>query len=111
MKRNALRFRPALSSTLKYAPNEQAARKCREVMALYHQTFGPMTIPDRMKSIAVRLMAIRESRRLKKEGTVMRQPPTRRITYPDRTLGFVPKSSLVAIAPVVREPELEATPQ
>lgn len=55
MKRNALRFRPALSSTLKYAPNARAAKKCREVMALYHQAFGPMTILERMKSTAVRV--------------------------------------------------------
>jgi radical SAM superfamily enzyme YgiQ (UPF0313 family) len=111
IKRNALRFRPALSSTLKYAPNAQAAKKCRTVMALYHQAFGPMTILERMKSVAVRLLAIRESRRMKKEGTVMRQPPTSRITYPDRTLRFVRKDSPVAIATVAKGPELETTAQ
>ena len=45
MKRNTLRFRPALSSALKYAPNAAAAEKCRRVMALYDQAFGPMTHP------------------------------------------------------------------
>ncbi len=75
VRRNALRIRPVLSSTQKYAPNDQAAEKCSKVMALYDEAFGPMTIPDRVKSAAVRLLAIRESRRAKKEGTIMRQPP------------------------------------
>jgi hypothetical protein len=68
-----------------------------------------MTILDRMKSIAVRLLAIRESRRLKKDGTVMRQPPTSRITYPDRTLELIRKDSPVMITSGIKEPELEAT--
>ena len=111
MRRNALRFRPALSSTLKYAPNAQAAEKCRKVMALYRETFGPMTILERMKSTAVRLLAIRESRRMKKEGTIMRQPPTKRITYPDRKLKFVTDDCAAVAAPIAKQPEMEATAQ
>jgi hypothetical protein len=84
VKRNALRFRPALGSTLRYAPNAKAAEKCREAMALFHECFGPMIFSERMKSLAVRLLAAREIRRMKKEGVIMRQPPTNRITYPDR---------------------------
>ena len=109
MKRNALRFRPALRSMLKYAPNAQAAEKCHEVMALYHKAFGPMTIPDRVKSAAVRFLAIRESLRMKKEGTIMRQPPTNRIVFPDRTLSVVRKTCTADIAPMAQEPEMEAT--
>jgi radical SAM superfamily enzyme YgiQ (UPF0313 family) len=108
VKQNALLFRPALSSTLKYAPNAQAAEKCRKVMALYDETFGPMTVPDRLKSAAVRLLAIRESRRLKREGTILRQPPTNRIAYPDRTLSFAKKGCTAEIAPT-SQPEMEAT--
>jgi hypothetical protein len=107
MKQNALRFRPVLRSTLAYAPNAQAAEKCRKVMALYHQAFGPMTILERMKSTVVRLLAIRESRRMKKEGTIMRQPPTNRISYPDRTLNPAKAASIVETAPA--QPEMEAT--
>lgn len=107
MKRNALRFRPALSSTMRYAPNARAAEKCREVMALYDKAFGPMTIPDRVKSAAVRLLAIRESRRMKKEGTIMRQPPTSRVLYPDRTLSSAKKADTTEIASIAKQPEME----
>jgi hypothetical protein len=107
MKRNALRFRPALSSMLKYAPNAQAAVKCRKVMALYNEAFGPMTIPERLKSIAVGFFAIRESRRMKKEGRIMRQPPTNRIIYPDRTVSLAEKASTAVISTVVKKPEME----
>jgi hypothetical protein len=108
MKRNALRFRPALSSMLKYAPNAQAAAKCRKVMVLYDQAFGPMTISDRVKSAAVRLLAIRESLRMKKEGTVMRQPPTSRVLYPDRTLSPAEEAQTTDIAPISKRAEMEA---
>jgi len=109
MKRNALRFRPALSSTLKYAPNREAAEKCRNLMALYKDAFGPMTISDRVKSAAVRLLAIRESRRMNKEGTILRQPPTNRITYPDRILNFAQETSKAEIAQLAKQTKIEAT--
>jgi radical SAM superfamily enzyme YgiQ (UPF0313 family) len=108
MKRNALRFRPALRSTLKYAPNAQAAEKCRKVMALYDEAFGPMTIMERFQSAMVRLLAIRESRRMKKAGPVMRQPPTNRIAYPDRSLKIATQESPLAIAPIPKQSEMEA---
>ncbi len=109
VKRNALRIRPVLGSTLKYAPNARAAERCRQVMALYDEAFGPMTIPDRVRSAAVRLLAIRESRRMKREGTIMRQPPTNRIVYPDRTLSPARKGCTAGIAPIAKQPEMEAT--
>jgi hypothetical protein len=109
MKRNALRFRPALSIMQKYAPNAQAVEKCRQVMAIYHEAFGPMTFLERAKSFAVRLLAIRESRRIRKEGTVMRQPPTNRITYPDRVLKPAVEECPATIAPIVKQAETEAT--
>ena len=108
MKRNALRFRPALSTTLKYAPNAQAAEKCRKVMALYHDAFGPMAFPERAKSFAVRLLAVREGLRMRKEGVVMRQPPTNRITYRDKTVKLGRGDCAVAIPPIVRQSEMEA---
>ncbi len=108
MKRNALRFRPALSSTLKYAPNAAAADKCRAAIVLYDETFGPMTILDRVKSAAVRLLAIRESHRMRKEGTVMRQPPTNRIIYPDRTLDHAREACAAEIAPLAKQAGMEA---
>lgn len=108
MRKNALRFRPALSSTLKYAPNSQAADKCRAVMAIYHAAFGPMAFVDRAKSVAVRLLAMRESRRMRKEGTVMRQPATNRVSYPSRPLKSAPEEGL-AITPIVGQTEMEAT--
>jgi hypothetical protein len=111
MKSNALRFRPALSSTLKYAPNAMAAEKCREVMRLYSETFGPMTFSDRMKSLIVRLLSIRESRRIKNEGTVMRQPPTNRIAYPDRSIEAPAEDYLKNRASISNQPEMETVAQ
>jgi hypothetical protein len=111
MKRNALRFRPALSSTLKYAPNAMAAEKCREVMRLYNETYGPMTFSDRMKSLIVRLLSIRESRRIKNEGTVMRQPPTNRIAYPDRSIEAPAEDYLKNRASISNQPEMETVAQ
>jgi hypothetical protein len=85
LRRTALRFRPMLKATLKYAPNEKSAVKCREVMELYRKAFGAMTMAERIRSVVVRILASREQRRIKKEGVIMRQPPMYRVTYPDRT--------------------------
>jgi len=85
MRRYALSFRPMLKTTLKYVPNEKSAVNCREVIDLYQRTFGPMTLATRIRSIFVRVLASREQRRINKEGVIMRQPPTYRITYPDRS--------------------------
>ena len=111
MRRNAIRFRPVLSSTLKYSPNAEAAEKCRKVMALYNETFGPMTLMDRLKSIAVRLFAIRENRRLLREGTVLRQPPTNRVAYPDRSDECASEDYLKNPATLPRQPEMETVAQ
>lgn len=47
---------------------------------------------------------------MKEEGTIMRQPPTNRITYPDRTLNCVYEESPGgATAPIFEEPDMEAT--
>jgi hypothetical protein len=111
MKRNALRFRPVLSTTLKYAPNAQAAEKCRQTMDLYQEAFGPMTLLDRAKSIAVRLFAIRESQRIRKEGSVLRQPPTNRATYPDRKIKCATERSSLTGATIAKQPEIEVSMQ
>jgi hypothetical protein len=57
----------------------------------------------------VRLLAIRENRRMKKEGTIMRQPPTNRVIYPDRTLSLAKKACTAEIASIARQPEVEVT--
>ncbi|MDI9612146.1 MAG: radical SAM protein [Acidobacteriota bacterium] len=95
VKKTALMFRPALGAMMRYAPNARAEAKCRKVMAMYREAFGPMSLTDRLKAMAVRVFALRESRRIRKEGVVMRQPPTRRVTYPER--------KAVARCPVQRE--------
>ena len=111
MKRNALRFRPILSSTLKYTANAQAAEKCRKVMALFNEAFGPMTLAERIKSITVRLLAVRENRRMKKEGIIMRQPPTNRTTYPDRSVKASDEDYLLTKSAITSHPEMEAVGQ
>ena len=87
MRRTALQFRPILGVMLKYAPNVKAIKECRKVMALYIKVFGTMTLTERMKSGAVQLLAIRERHIMRRDGgTIMRQPPTNRVSYPDRRL-------------------------
>jgi radical SAM superfamily enzyme YgiQ (UPF0313 family) len=111
MRRNALRFRPILSTTLKYAADGQAAEKCRKVMALYNEAFGPMTFSERIKSLTVRLLAVRENRRMKKEGVIMRQPPTNRTSYPDRSATSAGEDYLPAKPVIASSPEMEAVGQ
>ncbi len=108
IRKNALRFRPALSSMLHYAPTPQAAEKCRTVIKLYEKTFGPMTLAERLKSAAVRVLAVAESLRIKKNGVVMRQPPTNRVVYPDRKLEIQTDECLLNIAKPAEQLEMEA---
>jgi radical SAM superfamily enzyme YgiQ (UPF0313 family) len=84
MRINALKFRPALSTMMKYAPNEKAVEKCKMVKDLFQKAFGPMTMIDRLKSVAVGILAILENRKIKKYGNYMRQPATNRVLYPER---------------------------
>lgn len=111
IRRNALKFRPALGSTLRYAPNEKAAEKCREVIELYKETFGPMTISERVKSLTVRLLAAKEHRKMKRDGVIMRQPPTNRVAYPDRSAEFPIEEYQPAAIDISDDPELEAVGQ
>jgi hypothetical protein len=78
-------------------------------MALYNSAFGPMTFLERAKSLGVRLLAMRENRRIREEGMVMRQPPTSRTTYADRSLKPAREGCPVAIAAIGKPPEMEAS--
>jgi radical SAM superfamily enzyme YgiQ (UPF0313 family) len=112
MRKNALRFRPALKCTLKYSPNAKAAEKCRKVMEMYNQAFGGIALSDWLKSVTVRFFAVRESRRMAREGTIMRQPPTNRVAYPDRTDTCPSEGYLKNRAAVVSaQPEMETASQ
>jgi hypothetical protein len=81
----ALKFRPALTTMLKYAPNERAAIKTRETIELYDRAFGKPGLTDRARSLFVRGAAHLENRRFQKHGRVMRQPKLIRLEYPDRS--------------------------
>jgi hypothetical protein len=109
IRKNALRFRPALSSMLHYAPSAQAAEKCRSVIRMYEKTFGSMPFMERLKSAAVRAMAVLEHHRIKRQGIVMRQPPTNRIIYPDRMLEMPANEYSSTIVESANQLELEAT--
>ena len=85
LRQNALKFRPALATMLKYAPNEMAASKTRQTIGIYDQAFGNPGLFDRARSLFVRGAAFLESRRVQKHGRVMRQPKLIRIEYPDRS--------------------------
>jgi hypothetical protein len=80
-------------------------------MELFNAAFGPMTFSERMKSLAVRVLALRESYRMKKEGVIMRQPPTNRVTYPDRSATSPNEDYLPGDACISSRPEFEAVGQ
>jgi hypothetical protein len=84
LRQNALKFRPALTTMLRYAPNAKAATKTRQTMELYDQAFGKSGLTDRARSLFVRGAAYLENRRIEKHGRVMRQPKLIRVEYPDR---------------------------
>ena len=81
---NALRFRPILSTALKYAPNEKAAEKCRMIMNLYDKVFGKLTIKEMALEVVVKTFAILENKKYKRNGSIMRQPKMKRAEFPDR---------------------------
>jgi hypothetical protein len=95
LRKNAIRYRPILSSTLKYAPNEKSAEKSRRVIELFDEVFGRFTIGDRIKEKMVQACAVVENLRLKRgNGVLNRQPKVYRTTYPDRTNGFHRRAEL-----------------
>jgi hypothetical protein len=85
LRQNALKFRPALRTMLRYAPNEMAANKTRQTIELYDQTLGKPGLIDRARSSFVRGAAYLEDRRIQKHGRVMRQPELIRTEYPQRS--------------------------
>jgi radical SAM superfamily enzyme YgiQ (UPF0313 family) len=102
MKRNALKFRPILHSTLKYAPNAAAREKCRMVIDEIDATFGPSSLKDHLLDRFVRVCAYYENRRYKKDGLVMRQPSRICKKYPQKMKGVpiaVPEVAKVAEEP------------
>ena len=87
MKKNALKFRPALRSMVEYAPNAQAAETGRNIIREYERTFGPMTFKERIVEQVVRGSAFLEQRRFKRDGVIMRQPAHIRKVYAQRSPG------------------------
>ncbi len=86
MKRSALKFRPILSSAVKYAPNEESAEKGRMVIRLLEEVFGRPSVGDKAMETLVKACAVVESWRLKRgNGVLTRQPKMYRRTYPDRS--------------------------
>ncbi|MBN1696443.1 MAG: hypothetical protein JW881_02910 [Spirochaetales bacterium] len=84
LRKNALRFRPVLYTAMKYCPNKKSEEKIRAVIELYDTTFGPPSPIDRILDIIVRISAIFEQYRFRKNGVVMRQPPFLRTVYNHR---------------------------
>ena len=82
---SAVEFRPIFNAAIKYAPNQKMAEKARMVKELFDKAFGPPTIGERVFTSLVSILAVIEKFRAGKSGSVMRQPFTNRVTYPDRT--------------------------
>ncbi|MBN2040171.1 MAG: radical SAM protein [Spirochaetes bacterium] len=85
MKKSAMKFRPALKTMIKYSPNKEAAEKGHMIIDLFNQTFGPVSIKDRIMDFIVQSTAIVENLRFKINGVIMRQPPVIRTVYKDRS--------------------------
>jgi len=85
MRANALKFRPALKTMVKYSPNKESAQKGRMVIELFNNTFGPATLKERIMSSIVSVTAFSEYFRSKTFGDIMRQPPVLRTIYQDRS--------------------------
>jgi len=85
LRQNALKFRPALATMLRYAPNQMAANKTAKTIELYDEAFGKTGLLDQGRSLLVRGAAYLENRRVKKHGRVMRQPKLIRREYPGRS--------------------------
>ena len=96
LRRNALKFRPAMSAMLRYAPNEASAEKCRRLIREYQETFGPLSWKDKALSFFVRGTAWLENKRIQKHGAVMRQPPKIKTVYPEREQVSVFKPEFIA---------------
>ncbi len=103
MRKSAFKYRPVLRTTMKYAPNEASAARSRMVIKLYDETFGAPSLLDRLMDLAVRIRASLENRLFMKNGVIMRQPRTLRVTYKERlteeliTAGFAYKGLKQAI--------------
>jgi hypothetical protein len=86
IRKNALKFRPVLESMLKYSPNESSREKCGRVIQAYEETLGPMTIKEKALNLFVKGTSWLENLRYRKNGVVMRQPPSLRKVYPARPI-------------------------
>jgi hypothetical protein len=96
MRKSALKFRPILSSAVKYAPNEESAEKGRMIIQLLEEVFGRPSLGDKAMETLVKACAVVESWRLKRHnGVYNRQPKMYRTTYPDRS------QSRTAVSPSV----------
>jgi hypothetical protein len=85
MKKTAMKYRPALKTMVKYSPNMEAAEKGRMIIDLFNNTFGPVSLKDRLMNFIVQTTAIVENLRFKVNGVIMRQPPVIRTVYKDRS--------------------------
>ena len=86
MRKEALRYRPALYPAMIFSPNHKTRKKVYRIIRLYNQTFGAPGIKDRMKSLILMFSAGMEALRIsiaKSRGreSVIRQPATCRMEY------------------------------
>ncbi len=95
LRKNAIRFRPILSSMIKYGPNAKSAEKGKKIIELFDEVFGKLSLGERVKEKVVQACAVVENLRLKRgNGVLNRQPKVYRRTYPDRSDGYQPKTEL-----------------
>jgi hypothetical protein len=84
MKKNAIKFRPILTTTAKYGPNAESSAKSRMVIDLYNKAFGKPSFLDNVLELAVKIASFFEYRYFLKHGVRMRQPSTIRASYKNR---------------------------
>jgi len=86
MRKEALRYRPALYPAMIFSPNHKTRKKVYRIIRLYNQTFGAPGIKDRMKSLFLMFSAGMEALRIsiakfRGRESVIRQPATCRMEY------------------------------
>lgn len=105
MRKNALKYRPALKTMKRYAPNRESAQKGRMVIELFNETFGTATFIERIMGLVVKATAFFENKRFNRDGVIMRQPPVLKTVYKSRsehTKDYV-KTKVSKLKPVATE--------
>ncbi len=91
IQRIAKALRPVLAAAFIFSPNFSSRKKVIEVMKLYRKSLGPLSALEIITSAVVAMSGVIEFARLKLAGlfgheTLVKQPPVKRMAYPDNLM-------------------------